>query len=48
VGHRAGIFRELRLAKHAHVLDALHRAAAVGADHVGRKFLVAEHGQAFL
>ena len=42
-----GIFGELHLAQHAHIVDALHRAATGGAHHVGRKFLIAEHGEAF-
>jgi hypothetical protein len=48
VGHRSGVFRELGLAQGAHLVDAGDGAAGVRADHVGREFLVAEHGQAFL
>ena len=47
VRHRARVFGELRLAQGAHLVDAGHGAAGVGADHVGREFLVAEHRQAF-
>jgi len=46
--HRTGIFRELRLPQHAYIVDALDGATALGADHVGREFLIAEHRQAFL
>ena len=46
--HRTGVFGELRLAQGAHLIDARDGAARVRADHVGRKFLVAEHRQAFL
>ena len=46
--HRARVFGELRLAQGAHLVDARDGAARVGADHVGREFLVAKYRQAFL
>ncbi len=48
MGHGTGIFGELGLTQHTHVFDTLDGASAVAADHVGREFLVAEYGQAFL
>ena len=48
MGHRPRIFGKLHLAQHAHIFDATHRATTVRADHVGGKFLVAEHGKPFL
>ena len=51
VRHGAGIFGELRGAQHAHVFNALDRTrrfATGGGEHVGRKLLIAEDGQAFL
>ena len=44
VGGGAGVFRKLRGAQHAHLFDALHRAAKV----VFAETLVTEHGEAFL
>ena len=48
MGHRPRVFGKLHLAQHAHILDALHRATAGRANHIGGKFLVAEHREAFL
>ncbi len=42
--HRSGVLRELAAAQNPHILDALDPART----QVGRKFLVAEHGQPFL
>ena len=46
--HGPRVFGKLHLAQHAHIFDATHRATAVRADHVGGKFLIAEHREAFL
>ena len=41
--HRARIFRKLRLAQYAHIIDALYCTSGFGTDHVGGKFLIAEY-----
>ena len=55
VGHRASVFRELRLAEQPHVFDALDGACAGSGGfvagqrgHVSGELLIAEHRQAFL
>ena len=42
--HRSGVLRELAGAQHPHIFDALDPARA----EIGRKLLIAEHGQPFL